>query len=121
MVRTSMDYRRAVVQDRIFHVRAVMQFPDGTETVLTNTELMADGLTIKTGVSSTDSFDIGSASIGECTLRLDNTDGRFNTYDFEGLSSISALACSYQRTRSSGYQRAYTRQSRENSQVRSSL
>lgn len=84
MVRTSMDYRRAVVQDRIFHVRAVMQFPDGTETVLTNTELMADGLTIKTGVSSTDSFDIGSASIVECTLRLDNTDGRFNTYDFEG-------------------------------------
>lgn len=84
MVKTSMDYRRAVVQDRIFHVRAVMQFPDGTETVLTNADLMSDGLTIKTGVSSTDSFDIGSASIGECTLHLDNTDGRFNTYDFEG-------------------------------------
>ena len=84
MVRTSMDYRRAVVQDRIFHVRAVMQFPDKTEIVLTNADLMSDGLTIKTGVSSSDSFDIGSASIGECTLRLDNTDGRFNTYDFEG-------------------------------------
>lgn len=79
-----MDYRRAVVQDRIFHARAVMQFPDKTEIVLTNADLMSDGLTIKTGVSSTDSFDIGSASIGECTLRLDNTDGRYNTYDFEG-------------------------------------
>ncbi len=45
---------------------------------------MSDGLTIKTGVSSTDSFDIGSASIVECTLRLDNADGRYNTYDFEG-------------------------------------
>ena len=44
-----MDYRRAVVQDRIFHVRAVMQFPDGTETVLTNADLMADGLTIQYG------------------------------------------------------------------------
>lgn len=84
MVKTSMDYRRAVVQDRIFHVRAVMRFPDGREMVLTNTELMTDGLTIKTGVSGTDSFDIGSVSIGECTLRLDNTDGRFNPYDFEG-------------------------------------
>ncbi len=84
MVKTSMDYRRAVVQDRIFHVRAVMRFPDGTEMVLTNTELMTDGLTIKTGVSGTDSFDIGSVSISECTLRLDNTDGRFNPYDFEG-------------------------------------
>ena len=84
MVKTSMDYRRAVVQNRIFHVRAVMRFPDGTEIVLTNADLMSDGLTIKTGVSSTDSFDIGSASIGECALRLDNTDGRFNTYDFEG-------------------------------------
>ena len=84
MVKTSMDYRRAVVQDRIFHVRAVMRFPDGTEIVLTNADLMSDGMTVKTGVSSTDSFDIGSASIGECTLRLDNTDGRFNAYDFEG-------------------------------------
>ena len=84
MVKTSMDYRRAVVQDRIFHVRAVMRFLDGTEMVLTNTELMTDGLTIKTGVSGTDSFDIGSVSISECTLRLDNTDGRFNPYDFEG-------------------------------------
>lgn len=49
MVKTSMDYRRAVVQDRIFHVRAVMRFLDGTEMVLTNTELMTDGLTIKQG------------------------------------------------------------------------
>ena len=64
MVKTSMDYRRAVVQDRIFHVRAVMRFPDGTEIVLTNADLMSDGMTVKAGVSSTDSFDIGSASIG---------------------------------------------------------
>lgn len=84
MVKTSMDYRRAVVKDRIFHVRAVMRFPGGPELTLTNADLMADGMTVKTGVSSTDSFDIGSASIGECTLRLDNTDGRFNAYDFEG-------------------------------------
>ena len=84
MVKTSMDYRRAVVRDRVFQVRAVMRFPDGNEIVLTNADLMSDGLTIKTGVSSTDNFDIGSASIGECTLRLDNTDERYNTYDFEG-------------------------------------
>ena len=115
MVRTSMDYRRAVVQDRIFHARAVMQFPDKTEIVLTNADLMSDGLTIKTGVSSTDSFDIGSASIGECTLRLDNADGRYNTYDFEGAELNVKV------TGLNGYQRAYTRQSRENSRVRSSL
>lgn len=84
MVKTSMDYRRAIVRDRVFQVRAVMRFPDGNEIVLTNADLMSDGLTIKTGVSSTDNFDIGSASIGECTLRLDNTDERYNTYDFEG-------------------------------------
>ena len=39
MVKTSMDYRRAVVQNRIFHVRAVMRFPDGTEIVLTNADV----------------------------------------------------------------------------------
>ncbi len=83
MVRTSMDYRRAVVQDRIFHVRAVMQSGWDRDSI-NKCGSDVNGLTIKTGVSSTDSFDIGSASIVECTLRLDNADGRYNTHDFEG-------------------------------------
>ena len=84
MVKTSMAYRRAVVRDRIFLADIGMTFPDGTKKSLGRRELMADGLTIKSATSGSDSFDIGCATVGECDIRIDNTDGQYNTFDFEG-------------------------------------
>lgn len=84
MIKTSMDYRRAVVRDRAFLADISMEFPDGKTEKITRERLMSDGLTIKEATSGSDSFDIGCAAIGECDIRIDNTDEKFNTYDFEG-------------------------------------
>ena len=84
MVKTSMAYRRALVRDRTFLAEVALTFPDGSKKSLSRRELMADGLTIKHATSGSDSFDIGCAAVGECDIRIDNTDGQFNAYDFEG-------------------------------------
>jgi len=79
-----MAYRRAVVRDRIFLADIGLTFPDGTKRSLGRRELMADGLKIKSATSGSDSFDIGCAAVGECDIRIHNTDGQYNTFDFEG-------------------------------------
>lgn len=57
-------------------------FRDGTKLPVDQDGLW--GLSIEDNVSRTDSFDVGSAIINQLTLKLDNTDERYNAYNFDG-------------------------------------
>lgn len=57
-------------------------FRDGTKLPVDQDGLR--GLSIEDNVSRTDSFDVGSAIINQLTLKLDNTDERYNAYNFDG-------------------------------------
>ena len=59
--------------------------PDNpTNLTIESNRLMAGGVTINDGTSRSGSFDIGAAIINQCTILLDNTDGAYSNYNFEG-------------------------------------
>ena len=56
------------------------------------------GLSIEDNVSGTDSFDIGSAIINQLTLKLDNTDERYNAYNFDGAKITVKIGLQLSKT-----------------------
>lgn len=76
-------YRRAIVENREFLYEAKITFADGSGLVLNDKDdLMGDGISIATGTSGTDSFDIGAAVMGELTMTLNNSAEKFSAYNF---------------------------------------
>lgn len=51
---------------------------------LTSSDLWANGVMFEDSVSGDNSFDIGSAIINVLTLSINNFDGRYSDYDFDG-------------------------------------
>lgn len=61
---------------------------DGTVLNLTNADLWQNGMTFEDSVSGDSSFDIGSAIINVLTLSINNFEGQYSDYDFEGAEVI---------------------------------
>ncbi len=61
---------------------------DGTTLNLTSADLWQNGMTFEDSVSSDSSFDIGSAIINVLNLSINNFDGEYSDYDFEGAEVI---------------------------------
>lgn len=61
---------------------------DGTVLNLTNADLWQNGMTFEDSVSGDSSFDIGSAIINVLTLSINNFEGQYFDYDFEGAEVI---------------------------------
>lgn len=61
---------------------------DGTVLNLTSANLWQNGLSFEDSVSSDSSFDIGSAIINVLNLSINNFDGEYSDYDFEGAEVI---------------------------------
>lgn len=61
---------------------------DGTTLNLTSADLWQNGMTFEDSVSSDSSFDIGSAIINVLNLSINNFDGEYSAYDFEGAEVI---------------------------------
>ena len=64
--------------------RVTILLKDGTNLTLEGGQLMAGGVTISEGTTAPSSFDIGSAIINQCTILVNNTDGNYSDYNFEG-------------------------------------
>lgn len=75
---------------RNYLLKIYITFADGTSLAdpLTETDIWADSFSISTASSSTSSFDIGSAVIGECQFSLNNHFGDFDNYDFFNATAI---------------------------------
>ncbi len=83
MKSTSKEYKKRILKQREFFYSADIDFKDGSSIRLNDKDdLMNDGICVKSGTSGTDSFDIGAAIIGELVLTLNNSDGKFDKYDF---------------------------------------
>lgn len=61
---------------------------DGTVLNLTNADLWQNGMTFEDSVSGDSSFDIGSAIINVLTLSINNFEGQYSNYDFEGAEVV---------------------------------
>lgn len=61
---------------------------DGTVLNLTSANLWANGFSFEDSVSGDSSFDIGSAIINVLNLSINNFDGEYSNYDFEGAEVI---------------------------------
>lgn len=55
---------------------------------LTSSDLWANGVMFEDSVSGDNSFDIGSAIINVLTLSINNFDGRYSDYDFDGAEVV---------------------------------
>lgn len=77
------EYRRGVLDNREFLYEAKITFADGNMLTLNDkTDLMGDGISITSGTSGTDSFDIGAAVMGELVMNLNNSTEKFDAYNF---------------------------------------
>lgn len=61
---------------------------DGTVLNLTSADLWANGFSFEDSVSGDGSFDIGSTIINVLTLSINNFDGQYSDYDFDGAEVI---------------------------------
>lgn len=83
MINVSAAYKEAIKENRNFQVDIKIELKN-QETPLYIEKKDLLGLSIEDNVSGTSSFDIGAAVINQATLKLDNTDGRYDDYNFEG-------------------------------------
>lgn len=81
MVNTSNAYKEALRDSRIFHHKVEITFGDG-RTVTAQDLMELYSFQILDSTSNTNSFDLGSAIAKQLNIRLDNTDGQYNDYDF---------------------------------------
>lgn len=85
MIPTSENYNRIIIGNgRKFHAKAHVQFADGKTLDLDDRNIMSSGgVGIEDAVSESGKFQIGTAIIGELTLKLNNYEGAFNNYNFK--------------------------------------
>lgn len=62
---------------------------DGTVLNLTSADLWQNGLSFEDSVSSDNSFDIGSAIVNVLDLSINNFNGEYSGYDFEGAEVVT--------------------------------
>lgn len=65
-----------------YTVRLVMTLADGTHLTITNDHIWEGGFSVEEGTSVENSFSIGSAIIGKCTVILNNISEEYSAYDF---------------------------------------
>ncbi|MBR2176130.1 MAG: hypothetical protein IJ861_04195 [Clostridia bacterium] len=84
ILNTSNLYKELVQQSgRTFRAKIFVTFSDGSETVLTDDDIMQNSLVISGGTSDEGVFSIGSAIIGELDFEIDNSSGKYDNMSFE--------------------------------------
>lgn len=68
---------------------------DGTTLNLTSSDLWANGMSFEDSVSGDNGFDIGSAIINVLNLIINNFDGQYSDYDFDGATVVCYIGLSF--------------------------
>lgn len=82
MIKTTAAYKEALKEKGIFHHKAIIDFPDGSNDTVEDLDIYI--FQISDGTSNTSSFDLGAAIAQQLTLKINNIDGRFDEHDFNG-------------------------------------
>lgn len=96
MINTSNEYKTVIKGARNMYADVSIVFRDGTKLPVDQDGLW--GLSVEDNVSGTDSFDVGSAIINQLTLKLDNTDERYNAYNFDGAKITVKIGLQLSKT-----------------------
>lgn len=86
MIKTTAAYKEALKEKGIFHHKAIIDFPDGSNDTVEDLDIYT--FQISDGTSNTSSFDLGAAIAQQLTLKINNIDGRFDEHDFNGAVII---------------------------------
>ena len=87
MQNTSSEYKELVKQSgRTFKAKVICTFPDNTQKIFTDSDIMQNGLKINDATSNEGSFDVGCAIIKELVLELDNSNKQLADIDFNDAS-----------------------------------
>ena len=84
MISASNSFKEKIANGEIPKYRIRLLTAAGVSSWIENDKLWADGISFSDGVSSSGSFDIGSAIIGSFNFILNNFDGTFDDVDFKG-------------------------------------
>lgn len=84
MRQVSQEFRNAVQRNTSVAVKATLALANGTELDLVNSDFVIGSVSFDEATSSTGSFDIGSAIVGQFKATIANYDGKFSRYDFSG-------------------------------------
>jgi len=82
---TSQEYKQFISgkeNNRKFHMKSDITLSNGTVLHALDSNIMQNGLSFTDGTSATDSFSVGGAIIGGCTLTLSNLKDEYSEYDF---------------------------------------
>ena len=74
---------------RVYVKYADITLTDGTVLNLTSANLWQNGLSFEDSVSSDSTFDIGSAIVNVLDLSINNFDGKYSDYNFEGAEVVA--------------------------------
>lgn len=83
MINTTAEYKKAMKEGkRALLAKASCLLKNGTMLNFDHTNIMVGGLSITDGVCSSGNFDLGSAIINQLTLKINNMDEEYSSYDF---------------------------------------
>lgn len=80
----SAEFTNRLANNSTLTAKATVRFADGTSRELTGEDFCS--LSVEQASSSSGSFDIGAAVVGQLTCALNNYDDRFSECDFEGAA-----------------------------------
>lgn len=98
MINTSNEFDNSIMQDRKFLLSSKITLADNTILELGDSDIMQGGMEFEDAVSGNGSFQIGCAIINKNTLTLNNTDGKFDAYDFTGATIIPYVGLQLSQT-----------------------
>ena len=83
MINTTAEYKKAMKEGkRALLAKASCLLKNGTMLNFDHTNIMVGGLSITDSVCSSGNFDLGSAIINQLTLKINNMDEEYSSYDF---------------------------------------
>lgn len=88
MINVSNEFIQLISKNTRVEVKGTLTLADGTVRQLVGDDLMMGTTSFSDATSSSSSFDIGAAIIGQLDLTLNNYDGRFDAYDFTGAEIV---------------------------------
>lgn len=85
MYPVSDDFKKFIYESgREILVKAEIDLANGTHLSLNNHDVMEGGLEVEDSTSDSGKFQVGAAIINQLTLKLNNFEGKFNGYNFDG-------------------------------------
>lgn len=82
MIDTSAEYKTAILNNRILHHEAIIEFTDGA--TLTPKDIDLYTFKIAENTSNQNSFDVGSVIAKQLNLKISNIDAEYNKHKFSG-------------------------------------